>query len=187
MVCAGRVHFYEGYSLEDVTFPVQLLCALGIEILLITNAAGSVNEEFLPGELMIIDKQINLTGHSAILGEEPRIPYLRRLGDLAFRLAKEHDIRMRRGTYMGLTGPTYETPSEIKYFRFLGADAVGMSTIHETVVAHSLGIDILGISVLTNFAAGILDQPLSHEEVMETGLLVRDDFAKLLSEIIKQL
>ncbi|MCF7801116.1 MAG: purine-nucleoside phosphorylase [Candidatus Marinimicrobia bacterium] len=186
LVMRGRVHFYEGYSLDQVVFPIQVLYGLGARTLIITNAAGSVNTEFSPGDLMVIDRQLNLTGHSVVEGDEPLRPYLRRLGDLVERVGREMKIPIRRGCYGGLTGPSYETPAEIRFLRHLGADAVGMSTIHETIQAYQLGMEVLGISCLTNYAAGILDQPLSHEEVIATGKRIEKSFSELLHRVLAQ-
>lgn len=186
LVMRGRVHFYEGYSLEQVVFPIQVLYGLGARTLIITNAAGSVNTEFSPGNLMVIDRQLNLTGRSIMAGDEPLRPYLRRLGDLVERVGREMKLPIRRGCYAGLTGPSYETPAEIRFLRHLGADAVGMSTIHETIQAYQLGMEVLGISCLTNYAAGILDQPLSHEEVIATGKRIEKSFSELLHRVLTQ-
>ncbi|MCF7796909.1 MAG: purine-nucleoside phosphorylase [Lentisphaeria bacterium] len=186
LVMRGRVHFYEGYSLEEVVFPIRVLYGLGARTLIITNAAGSVNTEFSPGDLMVIDRQLNLTGRSIMAGDEPLRPYLRRLGDLVERAGREMQIPIRRGCYAGLTGPSYETPAEIRFLRHLGADAVGMSTIHETIQAYQLGMEVLGISCLTNYAAGILNQPLSHEEVIATGKRIEKAFTGLLHRVLSQ-
>lgn len=187
LVMRGRVHFYEGYTLDQLVFPVQILHGLGAETLIITNAAGAVNLEYQPGDLMVIDRQLNLTGRSVITEPEPLRPYLRRLGDLVERVGREMKLPVRRGCYAGLTGPSYETPAEIRLLRHMGADAVGMSTIHETIEAYSLGMEVLGISCMTNFAAGILDQPLNHEEVIATGKRIEKTFSELLHRILKQI
>jgi purine-nucleoside phosphorylase len=188
LVNAGRVHFYEGYTLEQVIYPIRLLHALGVQTLIITNAAGSTRAELAPGELLVLHKLLNLTGRS-ILAPEPEnpTPFNPDLQDLAIRVASAGSGTLHTGCYAGLTGPSYETPAEVRWLRHLGADAVGMSTIHETVAAKALGMDVLGISCLTNYAAGILDQPLNHAEVMETGERVQSEFAHLLSGIIRQL
>lgn len=193
----GRFHFYEGYSLEEVTFPVRVMKALGVKILVVTNAAGGVNKSFQPGDLMLIKDHINFTGRNPLIGKNynelgPRFPdmtnaYNKELIAIAHKSAKNIDLELKEGTYMWLTGPTYETPSEIKMASILGADAVGMSTVPEVIVATHGGIKVLGISCITNMAAGILDKPLCHEEVMETSEKVKDRFEKLVREIVKNI
>jgi len=187
LVMRGRVHFYEGYTLDQIIFPIQILRGLGAQTLIITNAAGAVNMEFQPGDLMVIDRQMNLTGRSVLSEAEPLRPYLRRLGDLVERVGREMKLPIRRGCYAGLTGPTYETRAEIRLLRHMGVDAVGMSTIHETIEAYALGMEVLGISCMTNFAAGILDQPLDHEEVIATGKRIEKIFSELLHRILIQI
>ncbi len=184
LVMRGRVHFYEGYTLDQIVFPVRILNALGSQTLVITNAAGSIVPDYKPGDLMVIDRQMNLTGRSILREPEPIRPYLRRLGDVVERAGRNTPVTIHRGCYAGLTGPSYETPAEIRFLRHLGADAVGMSTIHETVMAFYLGMEILGISCLTNYAAGILDQPLSHAEVIATGKTIEKSFADLLRRVL---
>lgn len=186
LVLRGRVHFYEGYTLDEIIFPIQILHGLGAQTLIITNAAGAVNLEFQPGDLMVIDRQLNLTGRSVMSEPEPLRPYLRRLGDLVERVGREMKLPIRRGCYAALTGPSYETPAEIRLLRHMGADAVGMSTIHETIEAYALGMEVLGISCMTNFAAGILDQPLDHDEVIATGKRIEKVFSELLHRILTQ-
>ena len=190
----GRFHFYEGYHLKDVTFPIRVMIQLGIESLIVTNAAGGVNTEFVPGDLMIINDHINFTGQNPLIGENlkelgPRFvdmsrAYNREYIRIAKKTGEKLGLNLKEGVYMWFTGPTYETPSEVKLARNLGADAVGMSTVPEVIVANHQGIRVLGISCITNMAAGILDQPLNHEEVIETSMKVKDDFEKLLIEII---
>lgn len=193
----GRFHFYEGYDLKDVTFPVRVLASLGIENLIVTNAAGGSNMEFKPGDLMIIKDHINYTGQNPLMGANlddrgPRFldmsyAYNKNLIELAKNTGEKLNIKLQEGVYMWFTGPTYETPSEIKLAQVLGADAVGMSTVPEVIVANHEGIKVLGISCITNMAAGILDQPLNHEEVVETSLMVKDNFESLVLEILKNI
>lgn len=193
----GRFHFYEGYDLKDVTFPVRVLASLGIENLIVTNAAGGSNKDFKPGDLMIIKDHINFTGQNPLMGPNlndrgPRFldmsyAYNKDLIQLARKSGEKLDLELKEGIYMWFTGPTYETPSEIKLAQVLGADAVGMSTVPEVIVANHEGIKVLGISCITNMAAGILDQPLNHEEVVETSLMVKDNFESLVLDILKNM
>jgi len=183
---SGRVHFYEGYSLEQVIYPIHILQALGAETILLTNAAGSIRRDYAPGDLMLITRLINQTGRSVYpSGAEPIHIFDETDLEKVVALAAAVSIPLKTGTYAGLNGPSYETPAEIRFLRLKQADAVGMSTIHESFAAFQLGMQVLGVSCLTNYAAGILDQPLNHAEVIETGLLVRHDFARLLAEIIR--
>lgn len=193
----GRFHFYEGYNLKDVTFPIRVMIQLGIESLIVTNAAGGVNTEFIPGDLMIINDHINFSGQNPLIGENlkefgPRFvdmskAYNREYIKIAKKTGEKLGLNLKDGVYMWFTGPTYETPAEVKLARNLGADAVGMSTVPEVIVANHQGIKVLGISCITNMAAGILDQPLNHEEVIETSMKVKDNFEKLLIEIINNI
>lgn len=193
----GRFHMYEGYGPEVTAFPVRVMKALGASKLLVTNAAGGVNTTFNPGDLMLISDHLNLTGQSPLTGPNdnelgPRFPdmseaYSRRLRALAKEIAKEHDIPLQEGVYAGLIGPVYETPAEIRMLRTLGADAVGMSTVSEVIVARHAGLEVLGISCISNMASGILDQPLSHDEVMETTERVKEKFLGLVTSIIPKL
>ncbi len=193
----GRVHFYEGYEPEQVTFPVRTFKLLGIDTLLLTNAAGGVNVQLSQGALMVISDQMNLMGVNPLRGPNderfgPRFPdmtevYSRELQELAINEARALGVTLRRGIYAGLAGPSYETPAEIHMLRSFGADAVGMSTVPEAIVARQMGLKVLGISCITNMAAGISEQPINHAEVMETGEQVREVFAKLLRRIIVKL
>ncbi|NGZ74205.1 purine-nucleoside phosphorylase [Saccharibacillus alkalitolerans] len=193
----GRFHMYEGYGPEVTAFPVRVMKNLGVSGLLVTNAAGGVNTSFKPGDLMLLTDHLNLTGKSPLIGPNDaslgvRFPdmseaYSRRLRAAASEAASEHDFTFREGVYAGLLGPSYETPAEIRMLRALGADAVGMSTVSETIVARHAGIEVLGISCITNMAAGILDQPLSHEEVMETAEMVKEKFLSLVLSIIPKM
>jgi len=186
VVNSGRVHFYEGYSLDQVIYPVRVLNALGARTIILTNAAGSIREDYAPGDLMLITKLMNLTGHSVYSDmAEPDNIFDAELMALVIQTAHRIGVPLKTGFYAGLNGPSYETPAEIRFLRLKQADAVGMSTIHESMAAFQLGMHVLGISCLTNYAAGILDQPLNHKEVMETGIRVREDFATLLSELVQ--
>lgn len=190
----GRFHFYEGYPLEDVTFPIRTMIGLGIESMIVTNAAGGANLEYKPGDLMIITDHINFTGKNPLIGENlnelgPRFPdmtwaYNKEYIKIAKETGIELGLNLKEGIYMWFTGPTYETPAEVRMARMLGADAVGMSTVPEVIIANHEGIKVLGISCITNMAAGILDQPLIHDEVVETSKKVKEDFEKLLLSLI---
>lgn len=190
----GRFHYYEGYPLSDVVFPIRVINSLGIESLIVTNAAGGINTDFQPGDLMIITDHINFTGTNPLIGENldelgPRFldmskPYAKEYIEIAKNSGKKLNIDLKAGVYIWYAGPTYETASEVKMSRILGADAAGMSTVPEVIIANHEGVKVLGISCITNMATGILDQPLSHEEVVETSMRVKDDFAKLLIDIL---
>lgn len=193
----GRFHMYEGYGPEMTAFPVRVMKELGVTTLLVTNAAGGVNTSYEPGDLMLISDHLNLTGRNPLVGPNDeglgaRFPdmskaYSRRLRDIARKIAADKGVPLQEGVYAGLLGPTYETPAEIRMLRTLGADAVGMSTVSETIVARHAGIEVLGISCISNMASGILDQPLSHQEVMETTERVREKFLSLVLSIIPQI
>ena len=190
----GRVHYYEGYALEDVTLYVRMMKLLGVRTLILTNAAGCVNTAWQAGDLMLLTDCINYAGINPLRGENldemgPRFPdmseaYSRRLASVCVAQAEKLGITLRQGVYMWFAGPSYETPAEIRMARIVGADAVGMSTVPETIVARHCGIDVLGISCLTNMAAGILDQPLSHAEVTEAANRVQGSFRALLDATI---
>lgn len=190
----GRFHMYEGYGPEMTAFPVRVMKELGVSALLVTNAAGGINTSFHPGDLMLISDHLNMTGTNPLIGPNDaalgaRFPdmsqaYSRRLGELARTAAKQQGIAVQEGVYAGLLGPSYETPAEIRMLRTLGGDAVGMSTVSEVIVASHAGLEVLGISCISNMAAGILDQPLSHDEVMETTDRVREQFLNLVLAII---
>ncbi|MCK8486252.1 purine-nucleoside phosphorylase [Paenibacillus sp. MBLB2552] len=193
----GRFHMYEGYGPEMTAFPVRVMKELGVTTLLVTNAAGGVNTSYEPGDLMLISDHLNLTGRNPLVGPNDeelgaRFPdmsqaYSRRLREIARKIAADRGVPLQEGVYAGLLGPTYETPAEIRMLRTLGADAVGMSTVSETIVARHAGIEVLGISCISNMASGILDQPLSHQEVMETTERVREKFLSLVLSIIPQI
>lgn len=193
----GRFHYYEGFTLDEVTFPVRVMKELGIENMIVTNACGAVNESFKAGELMIISDHLNLVGTNPLIGRNndelgTRFPdlsnvYNRELRQLAKNMAVKQNLKINEGVYAWWSGPTYETPAEILMIRTLGADAVGMSTVPEAIVATHAGMKVLGISCLTNMAAGILDQPLNHEEVIEVASKVRTSFIALIKEIIEEI
>lgn len=193
----GRFHFYEGYPMQTVVFPVRVMKKLGVETLIVTNAAGGVNKEFKPADLMIINDHLNLMGINPLMGKNhddfgPRFSdmsygYNNDYIKLAEIKAEELGINIQKGVYAGMTGPSYETPAEIRMLRTLGADAVGMSTVPEVITANHCGIKVLGISCITNMAAGILDQPLDHNEVIEVTNIARERFIKLVTNIIKDI
>lgn len=198
VVCMqGRVHFYEGYDMEDVVFPIQVMSRLGVESVIITNAAGCVNLDWEAGDLMLIADHIKLAPESPLRGPNEdelgdrffnmSVVYNSDLKALARAQAETLGITLREGVYMFFAGPNYETPAEIRAARILGADAVGMSTVPEVIAASHCGIKVLGISCLTNMGAGILDQPLSHEEVLETSERVKEHFKALLKSIVKNM
>ena len=194
---AGRVHLYEGHNAGTVAFAVRALGLLGVKILILTNAAGGVNTSFSQGALMAIDDHINLTGATPLAGANderfgPRFPdmtevYSARLRGIAERAAKAINLPLAHGIYVALLGPSYETPAEIRYLRTIGADAVGMSTVPEALAARHMGMEVLGISCITNMAAGVLPQPLDHAEVMETARRIRGQFIALLEGVIGHL
>lgn len=193
----GRFHYYEGYSMQQVTFPVRVMRELGVETLFVTNAAGGINESYEPGNLMIIKDHINNMGDSPLIGpndeeQGPRFPdmseaYDRNLIHLAKKTAERLHLNVQEGVYVGNTGPAYETGAEIRMLRTLGGDAVGMSTVPEVMVANHTGLRVLGISCISNMAAGILDQPLTHDEVIATTTQVREDFLSFVKEMVKAL
>ena len=193
----GRFHSYEGYSLEEVTFPIRVLKLLGTETLVLTNAAGALNVEFVPGSLMVISDHINLLGANPLTGPNddrfgPRFPdltsvYAPELQSVVIDEAGGMDLQMRRGVYAALSGPSYETPAEIHMVRTLGADAVGMSTVPEAIVARHMNMSVVGISCITNLAAGVSSRPIDHSQVMAIGEGVREQFTELLRRVIKRL
>ena len=193
----GRFHYYEGYSMKDVTLPVRVMQKIGVKTLIVTNAAGGVNLGYHPGELMVIGDMFSMTAQNPLIGPNldafgPRFPDMscafdKELRALAHECANEQGFALREGVYAQMTGPTYETPAEIRMLRTLGADAVGMSTVPEVIVARHGGMRVLGISCITNMAAGILDQPLNHAEVTETANRVKGQFRNLLDRIIEKM
>lgn len=196
-VMQGRFHYYEGYSLEEVTLPIRAFAAMGVKKLILTNAAGSINQNFSAGDFMLISDHINLMMKSPLRGRHDkrlgdRFPdltevYSRAYRQIAQEVATELGMQLHAGVYMSLQGPNYETPAEIRMMRMLGADAVGMSTVPEAIVARQMEMKVLGISLITNAAAGILEGPISHEDVMQMGLRVSREFCELLTRIITRL
>lgn len=193
-VMQGRFHYYEGYSLDEVTLPIRAFGAMGVKKLVLTNAAGGVNENFKAGDLMLISDHINLMMKSPLRGQHDnrlgaRFPDMSEVYSREYRrIAKEEaaalGVNLAEGVYMSLQGPNYETPAEVRMMRLLGADAVGMSTVPEAIVASQMGVKTLGISLITNAAAGIEDAPINHAEVMEMGHRVSAQFCELLAKII---
>lgn len=202
-VMQGRVHAYEGYGMDEVTFPARVLGLLGVTTLIVTNASGGIRQGFVPGTIVGISDHINLTGTNAALGpNEPRFAvtagsglrffdmstaYTPHLLALAQQTATQHGWAMSTGVYLAVLGPSYETPAEIRAFRTMGADLVGMSTVHEVIVARHMGMAVLGLSVVTNAAAGVSSQAINHLEVMETGARVAERFSALLLALIPQI
>jgi purine-nucleoside phosphorylase len=194
---SGRVHVYEGHDLATVVFATRVMGRLGVKHVILTNAAGGINTGFAQGALMIIDDHINMLGSNPLVGANderfgPRFPdmsevYSRRLRGLADAAAQARGVAVAHGVYIAVHGPSYETPAEIRFFRTIGADAVGMSTVPEAIAARHMGLEVLGISCITNMAAGILPKPLVHDEVMETARRVRGSFASLLEGIVEGL
>lgn len=197
LVLSGRLHAYEGYALEDVTFPIRLVAALGVETLVLTNAAGGVDPSFAAGDLMLVEDHMNLTGANPLVGPNddrlgPRFPDMTNLYDSGLRailgeVADGLGIRLRHGVYAGLSGPTYETPAEVRMLGLLGAHAVGMSTVPEAIVARHAGLRLAGVSCITNAAAGHSGSPLSHTEVMETAARSASAFEALLAGLCGRL
>lgn len=196
-VMQGRVHLYEGYPAHQVAFPMRVFARLGVRAVVLTNAAGGINLDYGQGRLVVIKDHINLQGHNPLVGPEdtrfgPRFidmteAYSRDYRRMAQAAAKKLGIELPEGVYLALLGPSYETPAEIRYLRTIGADLVGMSTVPEVIVARQMGIKVLAISCVTNMAAGVLDRPLNHEEVLETGRRVAGQFTALLREVIPEI
>lgn len=193
----GRFHFYEGYDIKEITFPIRVLIGLGIKSLFVTNAAGGVDKSYNPGDLMIIKDHINITGQNPLIGKNydefgPRFldmsnPYDKEYINIARQEAEKLSLNIKEGNYIWFTGPTYETPAEVNAARILGANAVGMSTVPEVIVANHQGVRVLGVSCITNMAAGILDQPLNHEDVVETSQKVKKEFQELIINTLHQI
>jgi purine-nucleoside phosphorylase len=196
-IMQGRVHFYEGYSAREVIFPMRVMARMGIRAVVVTNAAGGINRNFKQGCLVVLRDHINLQGTNPLIGPNDehfgeRFPdmtqvYWKPYQAAALQDGKRLGIEIAEGVYAALTGPSYETPAEIRYLRTIGADLVGMSTVPEVIAAAHMGIRVLGISCVTNMAAGILDQPITTEEVMETGERVKADFVALLRAVIPRM
>lgn len=197
IVMQGRFHYYEGWSLEQVTFPVRVMKALGVEVVFVTNAAGGINPDWNAGDLMLIEDHINFTGQNPLIGHNldafgPRFPdmsnaYDRELRQKAKQVAARLGIELREGVYVGMTGPSYETPAEIRMLRLLGGHAVGMSTVPEVIIAKHSGLQVIGITCISNLAAGILEQPLTHDEVMEETEKAKSRFITLVKAVVKEL
>jgi purine-nucleoside phosphorylase len=193
----GRVHLYEGYSAQEVAFPMRVFGRMGIRAVILTNAAGGINLKYKQGALVVVSDHINLQGQNPLVGANderfgPRFPdmtraYSKPYREIALAEAKRLGIAVDQGVYVGLLGPSYETPAEIRYLRTIGADVVGMSTVAEVIAAAHMGIKVLAISCVTNMAAGILDQPINHEEVLETGARVRGQFEALLRAVLPKI
>jgi purine-nucleoside phosphorylase len=193
----GRVHLYEGYSAKDVAFPIRVFQRMGMQAVILTNAAGGIKREFVQGQLVVINDHLNLQGANPLTGPNderfgPRFPdmtvaYDRRFREIAVAEGNRNHLGLSEGVYAALPGPSYETPAEIRYLRTIGADLVGMSTVPEVIAARHSGMRVLGISCVTNAAAGILDQPLNHKEVLETGERVRGQFIALLKSVIPRI
>ena len=191
------MHFYEGHDLSTVVFATRVMRRLGVQQLILTNAAGGINTGFAQGALMVIDDHINLLGSNPLIGPNDdrfgvRFPdmcevYSRRLRGMADEAARASGVDVRHGVYVAVHGPSYETPAEIRAFRTIGADAVGMSTVPEAIAARHMGMEVLGISCITNMAAGVLPQPLDHNEVMETARRVRGSFIALLEAVVARM
>jgi purine-nucleoside phosphorylase len=193
----GRVHLYEGYSAREVAFPMRVLDQMDVHAVILTNAAGGINTEYQQGALVVLTDHINLQGHNSLVGPNddrfgPRFPdmtqaYWKPYRDIALEAAKKLGKTLYQGVYAALLGPNYETPAEIRFLRTIGADLVGMSTVPEVIVARHMGIKVLAISCVTNMAAGILDQPITHDEVLETGKRVKGDFMALLRAVLPEI
>ncbi|HXE81585.1 MAG TPA: purine-nucleoside phosphorylase [Vicinamibacterales bacterium] len=196
-VLSGRVHYYEGYDLRAVTFAVRVMAMLGVRTLVLTNAAGGINLAFGEGGLMVIDDHLNFMGSNPLIGPHderlgPRFPdmthvYSPRLRELADRAAEAVGVPLLHGVYAAVHGPSYETPAEIRWLRTAGADAVGMSTVPEAIVARHMGVDVLGLSCIANMAAGVHSGPLDHEDVLAAARRVADQLSRLLEEIVARL
>ena len=190
----GRVHFYEGYPIKDVVFPIRVFAYMGVKAVILTNAAGGIRKDFTPGRLVVIGDHINLQGVNPLVGPNdarigPRFPdmteaYDKRFRDLTLAEGRRLGIDLGEGVYAALSGPSYETPAEIRYLRAIGADLVGMSTVPEVIAARHSGIRVLGISCVTNAAAGVLDRPLDHQEVLDTAEGIKGQLIGLLRAVL---
>ena len=193
----GRNHYYEGHNIQQITYPIKVLKKLGVKTIILTNSAGAVNKTFKPGDFMVITDHINFMGTNPLIGPNDdefgvRFPdmsevYNKELIKILDKTARDLNINLRHGVYIASTGPSYETPAEIKMARTLGADAAGMSTVPEAIVANYCGMNVLGISCITNFASGVSSKKLTHEEVLKTSTLVREKFVKLILTLLKNL
>ncbi len=197
LVMSGRFHSYEGYSMDKVTLPIRVMSLMGVNTLIVTNAAGAVNTSYMPGDLVILEDFINLSGKNPLRGKNmdrfgPRFPdmtnaYDKQLRQIALDEAGQLGLDVKQGVYCFMNGPSFETPAEIRMTRVLGADLVGMSTVPETIIARHCGMRVLGISSVTNMAAGVLDTPINHEEVLAVGESIKTPFRKLVSAIINKM
>ena len=194
MCMQGRIHLYEGYPVENVVMPIRVMKMMGVKKLIVTNAAGGINESFNVGDIMVITDHINFTGKNCLMGKNDdnfgcRFPdmsfaYAPKLREIAFNCAEKLGMKLREGVYIGCTGPSYETPAEIRAFRVLGADTVGMSTVQEVIAANHCGIDVLGFSLVSNKAAGLSGERLTEEEVLTIGRQKSEEMQKLITEIV---
>lgn len=190
----GRFHLYEGYSPLDVVFPIRVFAKMGIKKIVLTNAAGGINSNYHPGDLVLITDHINFTGNNPLIGKNleefgPRFldmgeTYHKPLIEKMKKIAETENIKLHQGIYAGVTGPTYETPAEVRMLKTLGADLVGMSTVYEAIVAHHAGLKVLGLSCVTNYAAGLSDAPLSHDDIADIGKGALTNFSKLIKKIL---
>ncbi len=193
----GRVHFYEGYSLKEIIFPMRVFARMGIRAVILTNAAGGINRSYRPGAFVVLSDHINLQGSNPLIGPNderfgPRFPdmthvYAGSFREIALEEGKKLGMVIHEGVYAALTGPSYEAPAEIRSLAAIGADLVGMSTVPEAIAARHMGLQVLGISCVTNMAAGILDKPLDHKEVLETGERVKGQFIALLRAVLPRI
>lgn len=194
MCMQGRIHLYEGYEVQNVVMPIRVMKMMGVKKLIVTNAAGGINESFSVGDIMVITDHINFTGKNCLMGKNDdafgcRFPdmsfaYAPKLREIAFNCAEKLGMKLREGVYIGCTGPSYETPAEIRAFRVLGADTVGMSTVQEVIAANHCGIDVLGFSLVSNKAAGLSGERLTEEEVLTIGRQKSEEMQKLITEIV---
>lgn len=197
MCMQGRIHLYEGYATESVVMPIRVMKMMGVKNLIVTNAAGGINESFDVGDIMVISDHINFTGRNCLIGKNDdrfgvRFPdmsfgYSPELSDVAFDCAKKLDMKLQKGVYIGCTGPSYETPAEIRAFRIMGADAVGMSTVQEVIAANHCGINVLGFSLISNKAAGLSGERLTEEEVLTIGRQKSEEMQALITEIVGEI
>lgn len=197
MCMQGRIHLYEGYDVQNVVMPIRVMKMMGVKTLIVTNAAGGINENFDVGDIMVISDHINFTGRNCLMGENDdrfgvRFPdmsfgYSPDLAKIAFKCAGKLQMKLQKGVYIGCTGPSYETPAEIRAFRIMGADAVGMSTVQEVIAANHCGINVLGFSLISNKAAGLSGERLTEEEVLTIGRQKSEEMQMLITEIVGEL
>jgi purine-nucleoside phosphorylase len=193
----GRLHRYEGLSFDQVNLPLRTICSIGAKNVLLTNASGAINKDFHPGDLIIIKDHINLSGQNPLIGRNhdflgPRFPdmtevYSKAKRKLLSSIASELKIELKTGIYLHVSGPTYETPAEIRFFRLIGGDLVGMSTVPEAIAARHMGVEVSALACITNYAAGILDEPLSHEDVTTEALKAMEKFTLILDGFLKEI